>query len=78
MPTKKKNNKKTDTRKILFIIILGLFFVITISILEGFPEAFVHMIEHLKADFAEWAIHLYILGIILVFYGLFLVSKRKV
>ena len=59
------------------IILAGLLIIVLISFSEGFGPTFTHMIFHLQQDFQEWAIHLYILGWILVIYGFYRLIKQK-
>ena len=71
----RKERKIGEEGKIFKIIFSGLALILLISLTEGFGPAFTHMIAHLQDDLKEWAIHLYILGWILVIYGFYQLRK---
>jgi hypothetical protein len=67
----KKEKKISSEDRSFWIILTGIAFILLVSFMDGFGYSFNHMIVHLQQDLNEWAIHLYILGWILVFYGLY-------
>ena len=73
----KRATEDKRSEKSLKIILAGLLIIVLISLIEGFGPTFSHMIIHLQQDLKEWAIHLYILGWILIIYGFYRLNNRK-
>jgi len=67
--------KNKKIKKSYLFILIGFVLIVLISLIEGFSETFYHMLRHLYEDYLELNIHLYILGFVLLFYGLYLWFK---
>ncbi len=74
---KKVKGKRRGDQRTLLILVLGVTFVIFLSILEGPLGAAGHAASHLWYDLLEWQIHLYILGWILLGWGVYRVLKAR-
>ncbi|MBI2583324.1 MAG: hypothetical protein HYW25_01530 [Candidatus Aenigmarchaeota archaeon] len=55
----------------------GVLLIAFISAIEGHSLVFIQTIAHLQEDLREWSVHLYILGWILLAYGLYKIFRKK-
>ncbi len=73
-----KKRKDNSGYKKYLALIIGLLFILSISVIEGFERAFLGSLSHLQSDLTkDLLVHIYLLGFILVILGVYVFLKEK-